>query len=66
MFNAIDLGEYFKIPSDNRNLNYQKYEIKGNDKLIKTEEYNSSNTKRLNKTEMKKLLKKLDLFMEDK
>ncbi len=62
MLNAKDLGDYYCIKSDNRNLNYQKYEVEGNEKLTQIEEYNSDNTKRLNKEEMKELLLKLDLF----
>lgn len=62
MLNAKDLGEYYKICSDNRNLNYAKYETKGNVNLDKIEEYNSNNTKVLNVEEMKELLLKLDLF----
>ncbi len=62
MVNAIDLGDYYRIPSDNRNLNYQKYTSQGNADLENIEEYNSHNTKRLDVEEMKKLLLKLDLF----
>lgn len=62
MVNAEDLGDYYRIPTDNRNLNYQKYVDVGNADLNIIEEYNSHNTKRLNVEEMKKLLKKLDLF----
>jgi UDP-glucose 4-epimerase len=62
MIYAEDLGEYYKIPADNRNLNYAKYENKGDKKLVEAEEYNSHNTKRLDIEGMKELLKKLDLF----
>lgn len=62
MVNAEDMGEYFRVPADNRNLNYQKYENAGNAKLDKIEEYNSHNTHRLDVDGMKELLKKLDLF----
>ena len=62
MVNAIDMGEYYRIPADNRDLNYQMYTNKGNKHLEKVEEYNSHNTKRLNVEGMKELLKKLDLF----
>lgn len=65
MINAEDLGGYYRIPSDNRNLNYQKYENVGNKDLEKVEEYNSHNTKRLDVKGMKELLLKLDLFNED-
>ncbi|MGE5455584.1 MAG: polysaccharide biosynthesis protein [Ignavibacteriales bacterium] len=62
MVNAVDLGDYFKIPSDNRNLNYAKYETKGITDFNNIEEYNSHNTVRLDVEGMKKLLLKLDLF----
>lgn len=62
MINAIDMGDYYRIPADNRNLNYQMYTSKGNEELEEIEEYNSHNTKRLDIEGMKSLLKKLDLF----
>ncbi len=62
MVNAIDMGNYYRIPADNRNLNYQKYENAGNADLDEIVEYNSHNTQRLNVKEMETLLKKLDLF----
>jgi len=66
MVNAEDLGDYFRIPADNRNLNYQKYENVGNASLDKIEEYNSHNTERLDVEGMKELLLKLDFFKEEK
>lgn len=66
MVNAEDLGGYYRIPADNRNLNYQKYENVGNKDLKTIKEYNSHNTKRLDVEGMKELLLKLDLFKEDK
>lgn len=62
MINAVDMGDYYRVPSDNRNLNYQKYTNEGNADLNSVEEYNSHNTKRLDVEGMKELLKKLDLF----
>ena len=62
MANAIDMGNYYRVPADNRNLNYQKYVDEGNADLSKVEEYNSHNTERLDEEGMKKLLKKLELF----
>ena len=62
MVNAIDMGNYYRIPADNRNLNYQKYENAGNADLDNVTEYNSHNTERLHIEGMKKLLLKLDLF----
>ena len=62
MVKAEDLGNYYRIPADNRDLNYDRYIAKGNKKLDKADEYNSHNTKRLDVKGMEKLLKKLDLF----
>ena len=65
MVNAIDMGNYFRVPADNRNLNYQKYVNEGNADLEHIQEYNSHNTNRLDVEGMKELLKKLDLFNEE-
>ena len=62
MAKAEDLGEYFRIPADNRDLNYDRYISKGSEKLNEVEEYHSHNTKRLDVEGMKVILKKLDLF----
>ena len=59
MLNAEDLGEYFRIPADNRDLNYNKYEIQGNESLNNVEEYTSHNTERLDVDETIKLLIKM-------
>jgi len=60
MVKAIDMGDYYKIPSDNRDLNYEMYEEKGENKITKSLEYHSHNTHRLNEIELKKML--LDLY----
>jgi len=62
MTKAIDLGGFYKIPADNRTLNYDKFIEKGSKELVITDSYHSHNTKRLNVEEMKNLLLKLDLF----
>ena len=62
MAKAIDLGGFFKIPADNRNLNYEIYIEKGSKEMVLAESYNSHNTSRLNIEDMKILLNKLDLF----
>lgn len=62
MLTAEDCGNYFRIKSDDRNLNYQKYEDVGNKRVDKVEDYHSHNTERLDVEGMKKLLLKLDLF----
>lgn len=66
MVNAIDMGNYYRITADNRNLNYQKYVDQGNADLEKVVDYNSHNTERLDVEGMKKLLLKLDLFKDCK
>lgn len=62
MTKAIDLGGFFKIPADNRNLNYDKFIEKGSKEIVLAESYHSHNTARLDVEGMKKLLLKLDLF----
>jgi UDP-glucose 4-epimerase len=53
-----DLGNYFRVPADNRDLNYNKYYSEGVEKNI-LEEYNSSNTTRLEENSLKELLEKI-------
>lgn len=60
MIKAVDMGNFYKIPADNRDLNYDKYFIDGNTELASKEEYNSDNTTRLNKDEVKEKLLSLD------
>lgn len=62
MMNAEDMGEFYRIPADNRDLNYAKYFSQGNEIQDIIEDYNSHNTKRENVEGVKSLLKKLDLF----
>ena len=61
MLRATDMGDFYRIAADNRDLNYDNLE-KGNGKISYDEEYHSHNTKRLNVEEMKALLLKLRLF----
>lgn len=63
MIKAVDLGDYFRIPADNRDLNYDKYVSSGNHELAEFADYTSHNTNRLDVDSMKQLLLKLDLFM---
>ena len=62
MIRAEDMGNFFRVAADNRNLNYDKYFTKGNKKLNLGESYTSHNTGRLDVAGMEKLLKKLELF----
>ena len=64
MARSIDMGEYYRIPCDSRDLNYDKLEG-GNPTIDKMEEYHSHNTKRLSVEEMKALLHKLTFIRED-
>lgn len=56
---AQDLGMYYRIPADSRDLRYDDYYSTGNEKIDKVEEYNSHNTQQLNLEETKALLLKL-------
>lgn len=62
MLRAEDLPEFFRIPADNRDLNYDNYFNKGNSNLTRMEQYTSHNTIRLDVEGMKQLLLKLKLF----
>jgi UDP-glucose 4-epimerase len=64
MFVAQDQGEYYRIPADNRDLNYSKYFEEGEQDLSAVEDYNSHNTERLDVEGMKELLRKLDFMRE--
>jgi UDP-glucose 4-epimerase len=65
MAKHIDMGDYYRIPSDNRNLNYDKYFVEGQEEISNIEDYHSHNTKRLSVNEMKNLLLKLDIIKND-
>lgn len=62
---AIDEGNYYRIPSDNRDLNYEKYLEKGSPKITLATEYNSNNTKILTVNEIKEKLLSLDWIREE-
>lgn len=64
MFVAQDQGNYYRVPADNRDLNYSKYFEEGQKDLSLIEDYNSHNTERLNIDGMKQLLRKLDFINE--
>jgi len=59
MVKAIDLKEYFRIPADNRDLNYNKYFVEGEVEVSQQIDYNSHNTKRLNVEEVKQSVSSL-------
>jgi UDP-glucose 4-epimerase len=62
---AIDKGDFYKVPADNRNLNYEKYLEKGSMEISLTDEYNSNNTKILNVQEIKEKLLNLDYIQDE-
>ena len=64
MFVAQEQGEYFRVPADNRDLNYSKFFEEGESDLSKVEDYNSHNTEQLDVEGMKQLLRKLDFMRE--
>lgn len=65
MVKAEDLGKYYRIPSDNRDLNYGKYFNEGESEMALTVDYTSHNTERLDIEGTKKLLLTLDLIRKD-
>ena len=60
MANAQDLGDYYRIPVDARDLNYNKYFIEGEEQISSKEDYTSNNTKILNVKEVKEVLLKVE------
>lgn len=64
MVKAEDLGNYYRIPADNRDLNYSKFFIEGDLNVASITDYTSSNTERLNIGQVKKLLLTLDFIKE--
>ena len=65
MAKAEDMGGYYRIPCDDRDLNYDKYFSEGQEKVSKLEDYHSHNTQRLDVEGMKQLLLKLDIIQQD-
>ncbi len=65
MVRAVDMGDYFRIPCDTRDLNYDKFFTKGNADVSVIEDYHSHNTRRLDVAGMKELLLKLRFIRED-
>lgn len=62
---AIDMGDYFKVPADTRDLNYAKYFEEGDSRIQLSDEYNSHNTDRLSKEELKSMLLKLPYVLNE-
>jgi UDP-glucose 4-epimerase len=62
---AQDLGRYYRIPMDTRDLNYNLYFTEGEERISKQQDYNSHNTRRLDVDEMAELLLKLSLLKRE-
>ena len=62
MMKAEDMGKFYRIPADNRSLNYSNYFSKGEEELSKIDDYNSHNTEQKDVDGIKKLLLKLDFI----
>lgn len=62
---AEDLGRYYRIPPDDRDLNYDKYFVKGEEKISRAREYTSENTERLNVNQIKEKLLTLEYIRQE-
>ncbi len=62
---AVDMGGFFRVPADKRDLNYDKYFVEGNEKLSTEDEYNSHNTEILTVEQIKEKLLQLDYIREE-
>ena len=65
MAKAIDMGNYYRIPCDTRDLNYDKFFSEGNEEISKIEDYHSHNTRRLDVEGMKEQLMRLRFIQAD-
>ncbi|WP_085675439.1 MULTISPECIES: polysaccharide biosynthesis protein [unclassified Pseudomonas] len=65
MAKADDMGRYYRIPADNRDLNYKKYFVEGEQHISELDDYTSHNTERLDIDGIKALLLKLDYIQEE-
>jgi len=64
MARAEDLGGYYRVPADSRDLNYAKYFVEGETDVSTLDDYTSHNTERLDVEGVKKTLMKLDIIRE--
>ena len=62
MARADDMGRYYRVPADDRDLNYNKYFVEGETRVSTFEDYTSHNTERLNIDQVQQLLKKLEFI----
>jgi UDP-glucose 4-epimerase len=65
MVKAIDMDDYYRIPADNRDLNYGKFFTEGEEKVSEVDDYTSHNTRRLDIEGTMELLLKLKFIVED-
>lgn len=65
MAHAQDMGNYYRIPADNRDLNYAKYFSEGEESISRFDDYTSHNTRRLNVAQVKELLLSLDYIQRE-
>ena len=65
MVKAVDMGDYYRIPADTRDLNYNRYFVEGEAQISSVDEYTSHNTVRLDVEGTRKLLLKLEYIRED-
>jgi UDP-glucose 4-epimerase len=65
MAKAVDMLGYYRIPADNRDLNYAQFFSEGEEKISHLEDYTSHNTHRLNVKQVKQLLLQLDFIKEE-
>ena len=61
---AVDLGNFYKVPLDRRDLNYDKYFVEGNERLLQVEDYNSHNTELLGVEQIKEKLLEVGYIRE--
>lgn len=62
---AVDMGNFYRVPADNRSLNYDKYFTEGNSKQVELTEFNSDNTRRLNLQETKDTIASLEYIQNE-
>ena len=65
MANAVDMGRFYRIPADNRDLNYSKYFSEGKEIISQLNDYTSHNTHRLNVAQVKELMFSLDYIKKE-
>lgn len=62
---AEDMGNFYRVPADNRDLNYDKYFKEGDDKRVNIEEFNSNNTRQLDVAETREKIASLEYIQNE-